>query len=79
MTIHQYNHVVDEAYMDLYRGIPLDDDEAREKIWKPIREFASTLDIPIDRTIKSISSKVQECKNQLSGIVSYLFLILDCD
>ena len=79
MTIHQYNRVIDEAYMDLYRGIPLDDDEAREKIWKPIREFASTLDIPIDRTIKSISSKVQECKNQLSGIVSHLSLILDCD
>ena len=73
--MNQYNRVVDEAYKDLYKGIPLDDDDAREKIWKPIREFTSTPDISINRTIKSISSRVQECKNQLSGIVSRLSLI----
>ena len=77
--MNQYNRVVDEAYKDLFKGIPLDDDDAREKIWKPIREFASTPDISINRTIKSISSRVQECKNQLSGIVSHPSLIPDYD
>jgi hypothetical protein len=68
--VTEFNRIVDVNYKALYDGVADDNYEAREKIWKPIRDFERTLEIPINRTLKSVAARVTECKAQLAGIVS---------
>ncbi|KAF9231392.1 hypothetical protein BU15DRAFT_82459 [Melanogaster broomeanus] len=76
MSMTEFNRIIDVNYKALYDGVADDDYEAREKIWKPIRDFERTLNIPINRTLKSVAARAEAYsvagEMQILGAVCYV-------